>query len=125
MGMGPGIEMLEFVGLFGIFGVGLVEAWLTHPTPEPVRASVLQRNDANQRCPYCHGEFRTEEEVHPALSCRTCRTAHHSICWRGHGGCSVYGCKRVARAWESPESVPAAPAPLPDAEEVATQVTSG
>ncbi|MCI0412537.1 hypothetical protein L0222_07010 [bacterium] len=40
-------------------------------------------------CPYCRNPVLEDEK---AVSCRECRTIHHSECWNETDRCSVFGC---------------------------------
>jgi hypothetical protein len=40
-------------------------------------------------CPYCRNSILEKEKV---VSCRECRTIHHSECWNETDRCSVFGC---------------------------------
>jgi hypothetical protein len=113
-----GFEVIEFVGVLGVLGVGALEAWWTHPEPPVHRASVTPSDGPNRRCPYCHEDFCLEDEQVALVSCGVCRTQHHAICWSGHGGCSVYACQgRALRELPRPLS-PVAPVTPRQAEEL-------
>ena len=85
----------ELIGILGVGGIGLLEAWWTHPSPQVQRGWIHASHDDASHCPYCHEGFAETED--PArLSCATCQVVHHTACWEDHGGCSVYGCRALA-----------------------------
>jgi hypothetical protein len=45
-------------------------------------------------CPYCHGVLESVR-VAPAVRCDGCDTRQHAECWREHGGCAVFRCRRA------------------------------
>lgn len=45
-------------------------------------------------CPYCHGALESVR-VAPAVRCDGCDTRQHAECWREHGGCAVFRCRRA------------------------------
>jgi hypothetical protein len=48
-------------------------------------------------CPFCRQGFEALG-VEAAIRCPACEVRHHSECWGEHGGCSILGCRREARA---------------------------
>lgn len=106
----------ELVGLLGVAGLGFLEAWWSHPRPPVQRGRIHGTHSDTSRCPYCHEDLAAEgdEPALATMSCSTCKVVHHSVCWAGHGGCSVYGCGPARRVPTTPrEPLPASPVPLP------------
>lgn len=64
-------------------------------------------------CPYCHEELASVHEA-PLVRCPACDVQQHAECWRDHGGCAVWRCRRApseaAEARRAEQAEPIAPA---------------
>lgn len=45
------------------------------------------RENLRGKCPYCHDKINDDQ-----VRCEECQTAHHTLCWEEHGGCTILGC---------------------------------
>lgn len=51
-----------------------------------------------RHCAYCKEPFQA---LLPVVLCSSCGTPHHSECFRLHGGCAVFGCRRSVASREA------------------------
>jgi hypothetical protein len=107
-------------------GVRAVEMWPnvvvirggTGPAVELARAAVevalasakIRFSGASARgaasCPFCHEAVGSVAHS-PSLRCGDCDTLHHAECWREHGGCAIFSCRRAPKSRAaSPEAAP-------------------
>jgi hypothetical protein len=65
------------------------------PVPEggAVGNLVRGRTHGLATCPYCKDDIKTADPE-GVVRCPTCESLHHTPCWREHGGCSVFACRR-------------------------------
>lgn len=60
-------------------------------------------------CPFCQFPVKAGDEVQV---CSRCGIPHHASCWRENGGCTTFGCRRLALDASSgvPDTTPSRPA---------------
>jgi len=66
--------------------------------------------EVGKGCPYCHEALASVHET-PLVRCPACDVQQHAECWRDHGGCAVWRCRRAP-----PPAVEARRAEAPAAE---------
>ncbi len=60
----------------------------------PLRIRFAVSPPAASGCPYCRGPLEPIT-VAPRVRCSACDAVHHAECWREHGGCAVFRCRRA------------------------------
>ncbi|MDF1662473.1 MAG: hypothetical protein P1V97_11920 [Planctomycetota bacterium] len=72
---------------------------------------LIRKRESELACPYCHGKVRG---VLSTTICSLCDATHHSDCYEGFGGCSVFQCPNspTLRISREPEEIPDANADL-------------
>lgn len=69
--------------------------------------------EVGKGCPYCHEELQSVHEA-PLVRCPACDVQQHAECWRDHGGCAVWRCRRApppaVEARRAEQAEPPAPA---------------
>ena len=66
----------------------------------PTRLGLQPRTREHERgCPYCHQALDDLVE-HPTVRCSGCDSLSHTECWREHGGCAVFACRKGPRPRE-------------------------
>ncbi len=50
--------------------------------------------EVGKGCPYCH-EALASVHAAPLVRCPACDVQQHAECWRDHGGCAVWRCRRA------------------------------
>lgn len=67
----------------------------------PSRLGLQPRTREHARgCPYCH-QALDDLVGHPTVRCSGCDSLSHTECWKEHGGCAVFACRKGPRSDEA------------------------
>lgn len=61
---------------------------------EDIAVLPAEKHVIGATCPFCGDLIKGNSST---ITCESCKTPHHEMCWRENGGCTTFGCDRAPK----------------------------